>query len=236
MNENISVIIPAYNEENYIKSTIEAIFFWPFLVEIIVVNDGSKDQTEKILEAIAMDIPIKSITLTSNQGKGQALMEGLKLATGSIIMFLDADLGESAKYATKLLTPILEKKADMTVAILPKSKKKAGFGFVKNLADKGIYHLTGFKSLAPLSGQRAMKREVIEQIPKLIHGFGIEVGLTIDAIKKGFSIREIEIPFQHRETGRDIQGFYHRGKEFIAVIRALYLSNKKYKQRATNKN
>ena len=88
--------------------------------------------------------------------------------------------------------------------------------------------MTGFQMSAPLSGQRAIKREVIKDIPKLVNGFGIEVGLTIDVLKKGYLIRELDIPLYHRETGRDLSGFVHRGTEFLAVLKALMYAVKKY--------
>lgn len=219
MNDNlITVVIPAYNEEGYIEQTLNAINNWAIKAEVIVVNDGSTDRTEQILKGY----DVIAFTLKKNRGKGQALMEGIKNANGDVLLFLDADLGQSAKEAEKLIYPILEGKADMTIAILPKAKTKGGFGLVKNFAQKGIYFLTGFNATAPLSGQRAMKREIIEQL-QLVDGFGIEVGLTIDTIRKGYSIVEVEVPLSHRETGRDLKGFVHRGKEFVAVFKALFL-------------
>lgn len=220
----ISVIIPAYNEEKYILKTITAILQWPIKIhDVIVVDDGSSDSTYEILEEINKKYEVlKIIRLHENSGKGNALMEGIKEARGNIYFFLDADLGESAIHAVKLLDPIFNKKCDMTIAILPKSTKKAGVGLVKNLAKKGILFLTGRQVREPLSGQRAIKKEIIEEIPIFAEGFGIEVGLTIDVLRQGYRIEEIEIPLKHRETGRSIRDIVHRGIEFFHVSRALY--------------
>ncbi|TCS84052.1 glycosyltransferase family 2 protein [Tepidibacillus fermentans] len=215
----VSIIIPAFNEEKYIEKTIRSVMELSYQKEVIVVDDGSQDNTKKILsllEPIYKELQV--ISLEHNQGKGQALMQGVKRAKGEILVFLDADLGETSRYATNLIDPVMQQNIDMTIAILPKTKKKAGFGLVKGLAQKGIYKITGFKSMAPLSGQRVMKRDVMTNIDRLDKGFGIEVGLTIDVLKQGFQIQEVEIPFSHRETGRDLQGFIHRGKEFIDVF------------------
>ncbi|GBF11053.1 MAG: glycosyltransferase family 2 protein [Tepidibacillus sp.] len=219
----ISIIVPAFNEEKYIESTIQAIRKWTYDKEIIIVDDGSTDKTKEILMKIASDSVVKPIFLKLNQGKGQALKAGVKQAEGEVIMFLDADLGDSAKDADRLLDPIFKNDADMTIAILPRSSMKAGFGLVKKLARSGIYFMTGYQPIAPLSGQRAMKRKVIDQITELVSGFGIEVGLTIDVLRMGFKIKEVEVALYHRETGRDLKGFIHRGKEFIAVAKALFI-------------
>lgn len=222
MNKKISIIIPAYNEEFYIAKTIKAILEWSNELEIIVVNDGSTDNTYNVLSTFESIPNIYVINSEKNHGKGYALSLGLKVAKGEIILFLDADLGESAVNAEKLLQPIINDNADMSIAVFPKSKKKAGFGLVKGIAKKGIFYLTGYNTLAPLSGQRAFKKDVLEQI-ELIDGFGIEVGLTIDVLRKGYRIEEVEIPLVHRESGRDLKGFIHRGREFNAVFKALLL-------------
>lgn len=224
LENKVSVIIPAYNEELYIKNTIIAVLNWSLKVdEIIVVDDGSSDETNRIIDKLKnQNNTVKLVKLQNNLGKGKALVEGIKKAKGNILMFLDADLGKSAIYAEKLLFPVLSEESDMTVAILPKAKKKAGIGLVKILARKGIFFLTGSIIFAPLSGQRAIKKEIVEQLPIFADGFGIEVGLTIDVLRKGCRIDEIEIPLQHRETGRSISDVFHRGKEFCDISKTLY--------------
>ncbi|WP_339062523.1 glycosyltransferase family 2 protein [Tepidibacillus marianensis] len=222
----VSVIIPAYNEEEYIKKTIHTVMELPYHKEVIVINDGSVDHTEDILITLNQIYPepeLYLILLKKNQGKGQALARGIDKAKGDIFVFLDADLGDTIYYATKLIEPILESVCDMTIAIFPSVMKKSGYGLVKKLAQHGIYKFTGFKCLAPLSGQRAMKRQVLSAIKRLNNGFGVEVGLTIDALKRGYHLTEIEIPFSHRETGRDLSGIMHRGKEFFQVLFTLLL-------------
>ncbi|OEF95532.1 hypothetical protein BHF71_04900 [Vulcanibacillus modesticaldus] len=223
MNSNlISVIIPAFNEEDYIDKTIEGVSKWQYPTEIIVIDDGSTDNTKEKLSVIETSLNnLKVYYSNKNQGKGKALIKGVKLARGEIIAFLDADLGESAQNAVKLLYPVLKDECDMTIAIFPRSEKKAGLGLVKKLAKSGIYLLTGYKAKAPLSGQRAIKKKILEKIDWLADGYGVEVGLTIDVIRLGGRIKEIEIPLNHRETGRNIKDFVHRGKEFVDITKAL---------------
>ncbi|MCF6094428.1 glycosyltransferase family 2 protein [Microaerobacter geothermalis] len=212
MNQLVSVIIPAFNESQFIGETLETLSKSPWVDEIIVVDDGSSDGTSKVAKRWTEHVVVHQ----KNQGKGKALMTGVDSSTGSILMFLDADLGESVQFASRLLAPIFDYEADMTIAVLPPAKNKGGFGLVKGLAEKSIYWLTGYKTKAPLSGQRALRKTLMESV-SLVEGFGIEVGLTIDALRKGYRVSEIEVPFLHRETGRDLPGFIHRGKQFISI-------------------
>ena len=109
----------------------------------------------------------------------------------------------------------------MAVACLAPAKKRGGLGLVKLLARYGIMALSGFRCQAPLSGQRAVRKQVLEKIT-LSDGFGVEVGLTIDAAALGFRIVEVGIPFRHRLTGNDAAGWMHRGKQFAEVGRTLW--------------
>jgi glycosyltransferase involved in cell wall biosynthesis len=213
----ISVVVPAYNEEERLDATLRAIRKWNDGAELIVVDDGSQDRTAEIAAELA-DVVIRN---KQNGGKGFSLWNGFKQASGGVILFLDADLGDSAVNAGDLVVPIQENGVHMTIACLPRALKRGGFGLVLGLARYGIERLSGFKCNAPLSGQRAIRREVLESMNGLSDGFGIEVGLTIDAVLKGFKVVEVPVSFRHRETGRDLRGFVHRGKEFYWVGRTL---------------
>ncbi|RNB81116.1 glycosyltransferase family 2 protein [Brevibacillus fluminis] len=213
----VSIVIPAYNEEQHIASTLAAIRTWAYDVECIVVDDGSRDKTA-MLAALHAD---RVISLPDNRGKGFALQTGWEQAKGDVVLLLDADLEESAIQAGQLLAPVMGGECDMAIAVLPVPSQKIGLGLAKGLARYGIRTLTGFVPQAPLSGQRAVRKEVLQAMRRLDDGFGIEVGLTIDALRAGFRVQEVPIPFTHRQTGNDWHGYWHRGREFLAVGRAL---------------
>lgn len=217
---DVSVIVPAYNEQQRIGATLQAIRLaaGPDRLEIVVVDDGSFDGT--IDEAAAYADRV--LCHATNKGKGEALLSGYRAAKGRVIIFLDADLGESACHYGELLEPVACGACDMAIAALPAAARKGGFGLVKGLAVRGIYQLCGYRASAPLSGQRAMRREVLERIGKLSGGFGIEVGLTIDAVRSGFRVAEVGVPFRHRETGRDLPGFVHRARQFVSIGATLF--------------
>ena len=213
----VSVLIPAHNEARFIKATVENIKNIPEVDEIIVVDDASDDNTAQLARAAGAIV----FTLPTNLGKGGALNKGLEMVTGDIVAMIDGDLADTALEARKLIIPILEKKADMTIARFPRTGKKAGLGLVKGLARNGIKFFTGLEMDAPLSGQRVMTKDVILAIGNFASGYGVEVGLTIDVARKGFKLLEVDTYMGHNETGRDLKGFIHRGKQFIHVARVL---------------
>lgn len=220
MNKKTSVIIPAFNEEERIVNTLIAVKKIDLITTIIVVNDGSTDRTnEKALSVEGVQV----INTNKNVGKGHALKLGIEsiISKSDIIVFLDADLQESASEAFKLIKPIVENKADVTIAKFPPSKKRGGFGLVKGLAKYAVYYNTGVKLTTVLSGQRAFKRSVLESLDFKYEGYAVELGMTIDILKKGFRVMEVEVEMFHNETERNIKGFLHRGKQFYHIFKSL---------------
>ncbi|MGM0369772.1 MAG: glycosyltransferase family 2 protein [Bacillota bacterium] len=215
---NVSVLIPAFNEEDKIKTTIDTVFKLELVDEVIVVVDGSTDATYQQTKKTKA----KVIQLPYNQGKGAALNHGLRKVKGDIILLIDADLEQTAIEAQKLLAPVVEEKVDMTIAKFPPVQQNVGCGLVKKLATWGLKKITGRFFSAPLSGQRAMKREVLKKINKFAAGFRVEVALTIDAWQAGFEIAEIPVEMKHRITANTLSGFWHRGKQFKDVALVLF--------------
>jgi glycosyltransferase involved in cell wall biosynthesis len=214
----VSAIVPARDEEGRIGATVKAIGSVPGVTQVIVVDDGSTDQTAREAESAGADV----LQLPVNRGKGGAMNAGARASGGDVLLFLDADLGESALLAGDLLAPITSGQADMTIARFPVSAGRGGgFGLAVGLARAGIERFTGRVMQSPLSGQRAMRREVWEKVGGAAGGFGAEVALTIDALRAGYRVLEVPVNMTHRVTGRDWQGFRHRARQFIDIARAL---------------
>lgn len=230
MHPYISIIIPAYNEENRIKNTLESIVGIEDINEIVVVDDGSSDDTYKVASEIKNE-KLKVFKLDKNRGKGYALNYGLKISmkNADIIGFLDGDLGESASEIQKLITPILQENVDVTIAKFPPAKKKGGLGFVKGLAKQSVFEMTGVELDATLSGQRIFKKEVLEKFDEIPFGYGVEVGMTIDILKYGYKIKEVLVNMTHNETGRDLKGFIHRGKQYYHIKKVIGQKKKEWR-------
>ncbi len=217
----ISALLPAYNEAERIGTTltaVRAIATEAQIGEIIVVDDGSSDATAAQAEAAGADIVYRQ----EHRGKGAALQAAFDLSRGEVVLLLDADLGETAAEAVRLVTPVASGTADMIIATFPVVPGKGGgFGMVVKLARWGIHKLTGQTMLAPLSGQRAARREVIEAAGGFAAGWGAEIGLTVAALRAGFRVLEIPTTMRHRVTGRDTAGILHRAGQFLGAARVL---------------
>jgi len=215
--DSVTAIIPAYNEEEYIYDTIRTVLRIPEIRDVLVVDDGSADNTADLARRAGARV----LSLPHNRGKGEALNEAVRVVCGPVVL-LDADLGETAKEARFLIIPVLEEKTDMTIARFPRRAGKAGFGLVKTLAKKGIKFYTGLETEAPLSGQRALTEKVLRQVTPFAPGFGVEVALTVKAYRKGYRIMEVPVNMRHKESMRNLKGFVHRGRQFWHVAKVFW--------------
>lgn len=213
------MLIPAYNEQDIISQTVHAALEMPGIDEVVVIDDGSEDETP----FEAYNAGARVIQMDKNQGKGAAMNRGIAETDSDILLIIDADLGPSAAETYKLLEPILADQADMSIAVMKAPPgHKGGFGFVLKLARWGIKKYGGLLVTAPISGQRAIRRTLIEDIGGFEKGFGVETALTIDALRKGYKIVEVPLPLNHRVSGRTFKGFMHRGQQFVDIARALW--------------
>lgn len=234
----VVAVVPALNEQLTVGATVRALLRVG-VASVIVVDDGSTDCTGQI----AADAGAAVVRRERNGGKGVAVAVGLSLAreqaqavgraqarapradidTGCVV-FADADLGDSAEEIAKVIAPVGDGSADMAVAGFP-AAIGGGFGLAVGLARAGIRRLCGADMKWPLSGQRAMRADLLFGMldagfgPE--RGFGFEVGLTVDWLRAGYSLVEVPTLMTHRARGRTIAGFVHRGRQFAAVARAL---------------
>ena len=217
----VAAIVPAYNEESRLASTLKAIQEIPEIDLIRVVNDGSTDRTPD-----RRGMRGGGSQSSANMGKGEAINRGVQGVEADIFVFLDADLGDTAREAIRILMPVLNGEADLYIAKFPPPQKKGGMGMVKRLASWGIAR-EGMIAREPLSGQRAMTSKVLQDVLPFHSGFGIEVGMTIRALRKGYRVIEVPVQMSHAETGRDLRGFIHRGRQFLDVARVILAENRR---------
>jgi len=216
----VSIIIPAYNEENIIFETITTLqndrFIKSIKHEIIVIDDGSTDKTAYNAQKTGVTV----IKHGKNFGKGEALKTGIHYSSGDVTVFLDADVGDSSTEIIKIIKPVINGDADVSIAKFGKAKRKGGFGVIKFISRYGTRLLTGKSIESVLSGQRALRSDIAKEL-HIAKGYGAEVGMTIDLLRKGYRIIECEVHMHHNETGRDINGFLHRGRQLMDILRTL---------------
>jgi glycosyltransferase involved in cell wall biosynthesis len=214
--ERVVAIIAAYNEADRITATVNAVKKIDGVERILVVDDGSRDSTGDTAEKAGAQV----LRLGENVGKGKALQRAVEDITEEIVLFLDGDLGDCADEAGKVLAPVLNRDVDMAIADFPKPEKAGGLGFAKGLGRWGIKRFTGKAMKEPLSGQRAVRTALIKGLD-FESGYGLEVGLSIDVLRRGCHVVEVPVNMTHRETGRDIAGFIHRGRQFLDILRVI---------------
>lgn len=215
----IDALVPAYNEAAHIGRTVAALFKLPQLKQVLVIDDGSLDDTAAEAEAAGAQV----LRLPRNLGKGEAVLFGARFATAPYIALVDADLGDSAVELSRLIAPLRAGEAAMSVACFPAKHRRGGFGLVKKLAAWSIYRCTGSLMQEPLSGQRILRRELLQMLSFPPRGFGLEVALTIDLLQRGWPVVEVPTSMSHRERGRELSSFLHRGRQCAALIRELWL-------------
>jgi glucosyl-3-phosphoglycerate synthase len=149
-----------------------------------------------------------------------ALEGGLRrCGPADVYLFADGDLEESAAGLRSLLDAVASGRADMAIADVP-APSGEGFGLVRRISGVLIERMCGAKMQEPLSGQRAVTADCLAGCRPLAPGFGVEVGLTTDAVRMGFTVVEIPVDLRHRATRRDFPGFVHRGRQGIDALRA----------------
>ena len=210
----LSIIIPAYNEENSILEILDRVKkakLDNITKEIIVIDDFSTDNTKKILSELK-DSSIKIFFHQQNQGKGAAIRTGLKHATGEIILIQDADLEYNPEEYPTLLKPILENQAKIVYGSRMETIKKNMskmykihyFGNVLLTLMTNI--LYGAKITDMETGYKVFRKEVIDNISLRARRFDFEPEITAKILKKGYKIVEVPIGFAARkfEEGKKI--------------------------------
>ena len=228
----VACIIPAKDEQERIAATVTAARELPHVMLVIVCDDGSNDETAQYAGGAGAIV----VSHQRNRGKAAAIESAVN-ALGVLeqrddrpesgtLLLLDADLEESAANCGPLIEPVVSGEADLTIGVLPPQRTAAGgapggLGLVMTTAARGIEELTGWTPRAPLSGQRCLTRKAFELASPLAGGFGVEVGMTIDVLRAGLTVREIEVDLHHRATGNDLGSQLHRAKQLRDVTRAL---------------
>lgn len=217
------VIVAARNEADRIADTVAALQEAFPGTTVVVADDGSEDSTGEVArEAGAV------VVGGAWQGKGGAaslaaarVLEDGPPAEGSVVLLADADLARSASKLAPLALAVQSGEADLTVAMFA-SRVGGGFGLALGFAHWAIKKRCGLDTEAPISGQRAISYAALEQVTPFHARFGMEIGMTVDAVRAGLTVKEIELDLAHRATGKSLAGFMHRGRQlrdFIHVYR-----------------
>jgi hypothetical protein len=242
---DLAVVIPARNEFDRISATVTGATRIPGVDIVVVVDDGSTDGTSAAAAAAGAIV----VRHARSRGKAAALETGAEAvrvieaerasadaadrpaggpagarapaAASRHLLFLDADLADTAVLAGPLAEPVLSGRADMTIAVFSNRVKLGGHGLVLGLAGSGIERAVGWRPAEPLNGQRCLTRAAFEAARPLAVGWGAETGMTIDLLRKGMRVTEVQVPLAHRATGQDLRSQLHRAHQLVDVASAL---------------
>ena len=224
---DVAVVIAARNEADRIAATVTAAAGLTGVGLVVVIDDGSTDATA----AVAQRAGAAVMRHPANRGKGAAMETGAEAVRlvdqrehrdrPRHLLFLDADLADTAGQAGPLMDPVTAGTADMTIAVFAATVKLGGHGLVVGLSGAGIRRATGWQPRQPLNGQRCLTRAAFEAARPLAHGWGVETALTIDLLRQGLRITEVEVDLAHRPTGTGLRAQLHRAHQLTDVARAL---------------
>ncbi|MFX0537564.1 glycosyltransferase family 2 protein [Ornithinimicrobium sp. Y1847] len=219
----VVAVVPAKDEEERVGRTIAALQRIPSVMQIVLVDDGSSDQTAAVVEWTG---GVDVVRHERNRGKAAAMESGVRrarqLAPGAPVLFADADLEDSAEALGVIVEPVLAAEADLAIGVLPpQDTPGGGFGIVVRTAREGIIRLTGWAPQQPLSGQRCLSPAALEAALPFAPGWGVEVGMTVDVLRAGLVVVEVPCELRHRVTGRDLSSQVHRARQLADVTRVL---------------
>ncbi len=214
------MVIAAHNEADRIGATLDSLARALPGATLVVGDDASADGTPEL----AMQHGAEVVGRGRAHGKGgnvTAAAEAL-LSRGEpgTVLLCDGDLGESAAELVRLVEAVEGGECDLAVAKFAR-REGGGFGIALGYARDQIERLSGFRAEAPISGQRAMRSEVLREVLPFADGFGMELGMTVDAVRAGYSVKEIELPLEHRASYRTVRGFLHRARQLLDFRRAV---------------
>jgi len=210
VNEPLTILVAARDEESAIAETVRALRAAFPDAEVLVADDGSHDETAARAAAAGA-----AVLRLPRRGKGQALSAAERAAPAGSLLLCDADL----RGDLRALVPSDSLLLGLRVARFA-AREGGGFGIAKAAARTLIRASSGFEAAEPLSGQRALSARARAAVFPLAAGFGAETRMTIDAVRAGVHVEELELALTHRATRRDVRGFVHRGRQLLDLVLA----------------
>ena len=224
----VVAVIAARNEADRIGSTLAVVAEALPGAELIVADDASDDATAEVARAHGALVVSRERPVGKGGNVTAALAEVIDRARqpdAPLFLLCDGDLGASAARLTPLLDAVRTGECELAIAAF-RRRLGGGFGIALRYAAWAIERLCGYQAGAPISGQRALSPAAVRACFPFAPGYGMEIGITVDVVRAGLAVREIELDLEHRATGRSIRGFVHRGRQLRDFTRVYRVKRK----------
>ena len=205
-------IVAARDEADRIGATVDALRGAFPDVDVWVADDASTDGTADVALAHGARVVSRGRPHGKGGNMSAAATAALEDTDAELALVCDGDLGESAAALAGLVEPVADGRCDLAIAAF-RSRVGGGFGVALRFARWAIRSRSGFVAQAPISGQRAMRIEVLREVIPFAPAYGMEIGITVDAVRAGYRLCEVELDLEHRASGRTFGGFVHRGRQ-----------------------
>jgi glycosyltransferase involved in cell wall biosynthesis len=214
------ILVAAHNEADRLPATLGALGRAFPGAHVVVADDGSTDDTAAVARAGGAAV----VSTGRDIGKGGAMTAAARTVLDRttapdppLVLVCDGDLGDSAVHLAALAEAVRDGRADLAVGAFAR-RVGGGVGAAIGFARWAIRRRCGLELSAPISGQRAMRGEVLSVVVPFAPRFGMEIGMTVDAARAGFRVAEVPLDLQHRATGRTLRGFLHRGHQLADFV------------------
>jgi glycosyltransferase involved in cell wall biosynthesis len=239
----LSVVMPAYNEEVTLREIVGKVLELDFLLELIIVDDCSKDKTPEIAQALAnADKRVRYVRQPQNGGKTEALKTGFGLTNGTVVIIQDADLEYDPSEIADVVMPIANGHADVVYGSRFMVKRAARvLYFYHYLANKGLTFLSNCLTNLNMSDvetcYKAFRGEIIRNMTITSSGFGFEIEVTAKVAKLRCAVYEVPISYYGRtyEEGKKI-GFKDGVAALFYILKYNWLTDLKSSYREIPKN
>lgn len=219
----LAAIVAARDEADRIAATVAALRAAFPAAAIWVADDASRDGTAELAMAAGAQVVSRGRPHGKGANVGAAVEAALSIEPPPrLVLLCDGDLGASAARLVPLVEAVERGECDLAVASFAR-RVGGGFGLALGFARWAIRRLCGAETTAPISGQRVLRVETLRTCLPLAAGFGMEIGITVDAVRAGYRLGEYELDLEHRATGRTLGGFLHRGRQLRDFAR-VYVS------------
>lgn len=215
VDDGLAVVVAARDEADRIADTVRALRGAFPGAAVWVADDASRDGTAEAAMAAGAQV----VRRGRPHGKGGNMTAACEAALSAspeprLVLLCDGDLGASAARLGPLVEAVRAGECELAVAAFSR-RVGGGFGVALGFARWAIRRRCGLRAAAPISGQRALTTAALRRVLPFARGFGMEVGMTIDAVRAGCLVREYELDLEHRATGRSPAGFLHRFRQLL---------------------